>query len=178
MKKLTVILLVVAAALALVGCTQTVHGGGRVTLYVVDLPEGPGQLGEATIGLSFLCNDHKDAISGSLQWNDQANGVQFHARLPWTSVADLMAQFGYPEITTCEEAAAMADELGGSFGMALINAQGQPAGQAGFAVSYPGIEPDICGIASIVDVAADFDNDFAPDYTAFGCLDRGNLVFQ
>jgi hypothetical protein len=178
MKKLTVFLLMAAVALALAGCTQTVHGGGRVALSEVWLSDNEGQLGEATIGLSFLCNDHKDAISGTLEWNDQANGVQFHARLPWISVEEYLAALGVPDITTCEEAAAAAMEIQGSFGLAVINEQGQPAGQVAFAVSYPGIEPDVCGTASVVEVVVDYGNDFEPEYDAHGCLDRGNLVFQ
>lgn len=154
---------------ALSGCFQTIHGGGSVTLYDVQ----NGQPGTANVGVSFICNDKSNKISGTLAWNDQTNGVQFTARLPWTPIAEVSDD----SFNTCAEAEAASNSLGVSFNLALINTQGQQSGIAGIAVGYPGVDPTNCGDLSPIGVVAGTD-DQNVNYTALGCLDRGNIVFQ
>jgi hypothetical protein len=158
------------AVFVLSGCTKDIHGGGVVTLFNVL----GGQPGDAAIGLTFLCNDHKDMISGTLHWTDNTNGVSFTARLPWTPVSDI---FG--GVTTCEEAAAIADTEGASVNLALINTQGQQTGAAAVGVVEPGLAEQCGPSVSLVVVEADFDGTGDTlDYAAAGCLDRGKIVFQ
>jgi hypothetical protein len=154
-------------AIVLGGCTKDVHGGGVVTLYsVID-----GEPGEATINLSFKCQDKKNTISGTLTWHDRTNGVKFKARLPETPVTVIASE--YPEISTCKDAAAFADSLGASTNVAIINPKGQEIGQAVLVVDEPGATA-ACGFASEVSITAS-----GPfQYVAFGCLDRGKIVFK
>ncbi len=156
------------AVLALSGCTQNIHGGGVVTLSQTEVNGVPGQLGTATMAISFTCNDAKNKLSGVLVWNDQTNNVKFTARLPQTPVA---AVFG---VATCAEAAAIAQDAGISLNLALINTQGQMSGQAFVAVGEPGSALS-CGSASGVIVVT---ANALPAYIAGGCLDRGNIVFN
>jgi hypothetical protein len=180
MKKLTVILLIAATALALAGCDMTAHGGGRVDLLIANgVYYEPGTV-NATFALTTMCNDHKDAFMSHVVWNDPTNGVQFTARTPWTSITEMTdGQF-----TTCDDLAAWLGTeypVEGSMGGGVINAQGQEVGGAQIGVLKPGeIFPpfgvDVCGgTASTVAVEA---GGASWGYEAVGCLDRGNIVFQ
>lgn len=174
MKKIGLILMAVVMALSLVGCggIADIHGGGVVTVYSF----GWGELEEpfeAHVALNFMCNDNKNSVRGNVVWNDPVTPVQFTARMPWTPV-DV---FTSGTFTTCAEAAAAALEAGMSTGAALINAQGQETGLVYFVVSQPNTESP-CGDASIVGIMADFEGDYETDYSALGCLDKGNIVFQ
>jgi hypothetical protein len=190
MKKLALVLLVATLAMALTGCNQAVHGGGQLTLMErYDDPGGGAgwwaPVGTAQFAITATCNDKKDALMSNVEWNDQTNGVQFHARLPWTSVST--ASQGVYE--SCEEVAAGNQALDGSFAGGYINEQGQQVGQVLITLIKAGqFPPNIYGdpcqdswgaTAPSVQVLAS--GGTAPDnwtYEAVGCLDRGNIVWQ
>lgn len=163
----TIVAVALLAALLLSSCAT--HGGGVVSLYEVN---GQPAQGSASLGLSYQCNDHKDAVSGTLAWNDQSTGVQFTARLPWTPVANITPA------ATCDELAAIGSTVPASAGIGIINAQGQQVGMAFVEVARPGVDTNCAPTVSGVFVQADFDNTGGVDYTAIGCLDRGKIVFQ
>jgi prepilin-type processing-associated H-X9-DG protein len=182
MKRLALFLLITTLALVLAGCNPTVHGGGNVNLLYVDGGPGTYQLGgTATFAISATCNDHKDAMMSTIEWNDQANGVQFHARLPWISISELTDG----AFSTCDGLAA---DFEGQYGVfdgsattAIINAQGQEVGVALILVGKPGqVSPDIgidpCGGTAPWLYVTASGTDWS--YQAIGCLDRGNIVFQ
>jgi hypothetical protein len=157
----TIVSVALLAAFLLSSCAT--HGGGVVTLYEVN---GQPVQGSASIGISYQCNDRKDAVMGTFAWNDQATGVQFTARLPWTPVADIAPA------ATCNDLAAIGDSEAVRVGGGVINAQGQQVGTAIVVVAKSGEVTDCAPTVSGVFVQTDF------GYTAFGCLDRGNIVFQ
>lgn len=182
MKRLGLILLAVVLALSLAGCNQTAHGGGQVNLLMVNYQYyEPGTV-NATFAMNTMCNDGKDAIMSHITWNDQTNGVQFTARLPWMSIAD----FTQGNATTCDEMAALIESqtgfFDGSMAAATINEKGQEVGGVEVVVAKPGvilppIGVDVCGgTASTVYVMAN--SDTIDSYIAVGCLDKGNIVFQ
>src|SRR5512137_114841 len=131
MKKLTLISLIAVAALVLAGCgvgTQDIHGGGRVAMQTVEVGSGPGQPGEATVAANFFCNDHKNAVHGILNWNDQVNGVQFNAKLPWMPVGF------YGDFATCEQLSAGAPYINSTLnGGEILDSAGNVIGIAGIA---------------------------------------------
>lgn len=177
MKKLTLISLIAAAALVLAGCgvgTQDIHGGGRVALLEVQVGSGEGQPGEATVAANFFCNDRKSAVHGVLNWNDQVNGVQFQAKLPWTPVEN------YGEFATCEELTAGAPEMNFTLnGGEILDSAGNVIGIAGILVmGMPDDPENVCAPTGIaVEVAAETSLPWGY-YVAYGCLDRGGLHFQ
>jgi hypothetical protein len=71
----------------------------------------------ATLALTSMCNDHKDAFMSHIVWTDRTNGIQFTARSPWTSITEMTGG----EATTRDELAALYEEefpsgAEGSFG--------------------------------------------------------------
>ena len=181
MKKLGLILMTVVIALSLVGCTLNAHGGGQVDLLMVNNEYyEPGTV-SANFSLTTMCNNGKDALMTHVTWNDQTNGVQFTARSPWTSIAEMTD--GY--ITTCDEFAALAEEVygyvDGTFGGGVINEKGQEVGSVNIVVIkpgeiFPGAGEDVCGgTAPTVAIQA---GGTGWGYIAVGCLNKGNIVFQ
>jgi hypothetical protein len=165
MPRKTIVSMLLFAVFLLSSCAT--QGGGVVSLYEVN---GQPAQGSASIGLSYLCNDHKDAISGTMAWNDQATGVQFTARLPWTPVAAITP------FSTCDELAAFGSTAPISAGVGVINAQGQQVGTAMVEVAKPGVDSNCAPTVSGVFMQANFDT--MPQYTAIGCLDRGTINFR
>jgi hypothetical protein len=175
-KQVVVWVVAVLALVVLAGCVSNIHGGGVIGLFEVGTGNGPGLPGDASVGLTMNCNDGRNMFSSVIHWTDNTNGVNFTARLPWTPVEDL---FG-GDITTCEQAAAIVDELGASFGGGILNSQGQESGQVVVGVSVPGFRPDVCGDLQLVVIEAIGTADVLPggSYFAAGCLDHGKIVFQ
>jgi hypothetical protein len=182
MKKLGLILMAVAIALSLGGCNTTAHGGGQVDLLMVNNEYyEPGTV-TATFAFNTMCNDGRDSVMSTIVWNDQTNGVQFTARLPWMSIAE----FTGGSATTCDEMVADLESGFGSFdgtaAGAAINEKGQEVGVVDMAVAKPGqifppLGVDVCGgTASTVVVQAAYTDESI--YSAVGCLDKGNIVFQ
>ncbi|MBI5034624.1 MAG: hypothetical protein HZB51_29230 [Chloroflexi bacterium] len=181
MKKLGLFLLIAIAALALVGCDPTVHGGGQLALLDGNVGGGTFQTGTATFAINATCNDHKDALMSTIVWNDQTNGVQFTARQPWLSITEMTQG----QWTTCEQLMTAAEgQLGffdGTATGAYINAKGETVGQVTIVVGKPGqiFAPygmDPCGGTAPWVAVQLYSNTFS--YEAMGCLDKGNLNFQ
>lgn len=188
MKKLCLVLLIAAVALPLVGCSTTVHGGGRVHLLegmqiitvgesweMVDLEPGI-----VNFAITAMCSDRKDAMMSNIEWNDPTNGIRFHARLPWTSVSAVTNG----QYSTCEELAAATSPdyppVDGAVTVGYMNEQGQEIGDVSFFVgkANQGLPDDPCAGAPLIYVMGP-DSEFgAPFFMAFGCLERGSLVFQ
>lgn len=181
MKKIGLILLTAVVALSVVGCTLNAHGGGRVNLLMVNNEFiEPGAV-SANFAMTTMCNNGKDALMTHLTWNDQTNGVQFTARMPWTSISEMTAGI----VTTCDELVALGEEMygnfDGTFGGGVINEKGEEVGSVQVGVLKPGeifppLEVDMCGgTAPTVFIQAG-GADFS--YIALGCLDKGTIVFQ
>ena len=162
------------AVFVLSACTKDLHGGGVVTLFSVETPGGPGQLGTANMAISFTCNDAKNKIGGILHWTDNANGVNFTARLPQTPVSMVFGS----GVDTCEQASAAAQTAGISANMAQLNTHGQMSGLAIVAVGEPNSELLSCGAGVSGVIVATTDVNDTTTYIAFGCLNRGNIIFQ
>jgi len=183
MKKLVLIAVVTVVALALTGFCgmQDMHGGGRVGLLTVwlgdpdDTSSKLGELGYASIGLNFNCNDNTNEVHGTLTWNDRANGVQFTARVPWTAVEDF---FPDDSATTCAELAEEAAKDKVSTGYAMIDAQGQEIGTARVDVVQPLEGHIVCSSLPTVWVWRYPSTSTVPDYAAVGCLLDGNITVQ
>jgi len=163
------------AALAAIGCIGTIHGGGVVSVYDVETGLGPGVLTDANVAVSVICNDRKDAVLSTIHWTDNANGANFTAHLPWTPLSEI-PELGV--VDTCEEAAEIVSEVGGSASLGLINSQGQASGAAFVVVSAPGSAPAECGDLQLVHVQAEGTGLPGGSYLATGCLDRGKITFQ
>lgn len=174
-RKLIVPVLLIAV-LMLSGCVGTIHGGGTVSFFEVETGNGPGQPTEASVAVTVNCNDARDMVSSVVHVTDNTNGANFTARLPWTPISAL---FG-GDITTCEEAQAIVDDLGFSLAGGVINSKGQQSGQVVMVVSVSGAAPDECGDLQGVGLQAYGTADVLPGgyYQAAGCLDHGKIVFQ
>ena len=162
------------AALSAIGCIGTIHGGGVVSLYDVETGSGPGVLTDANVAVSVICNDRKDAVLSTIHWTDNANGANFTAHLPWTPLSEIPE---LAQVETCEEAAEIVSEIGGSFALGLMNSQGQESGVAVIGVTAPGATTE-CGALQAVAIEAEGTGLPGGSYLATGCLDRGKITFQ
>lgn len=173
--KLSIVAGLFIVLVVLSGCTGTIHGGGVVAMFEVETGDGPGVPSEVNVAVSATCSDNKEEFRATIHVTDKANGANFTARLPWTSIEDI---FG-PGVT-CEEAADFVDEEGVSVAGGIINAQGQESGQAIMAVTKPGVAIEECGDLQGVLIQAEGSADVLPGgfYAAVGCLDHGKINFQ
>jgi hypothetical protein len=164
----------VIAALALVGCIGTIHGGGVVALFDVNTGLGDGVPTDANVAVSVTCNDNTNEVRSIIHWTDTTNGANFTARLPSTPISE----FGFG-LVTCEQAAEIVSEEGASFSAGIINSRGQESGQVEIGVTVPGFSTVDCGDLQGVIIQATGSEDVLPggSYFAVGCLDRGKISF-
>jgi hypothetical protein len=163
------------AALAVVGCIGTIHGGGVVALFNVDTGLGDGVPTDAHVAVSVTCNDNTNEVRSIFHWTDTTNGANFTARLPWTPISEVLGS----GIETCEEAAEIVNDAGASLSYGLINSRGQESGEAVIGVSVPGFDSGNCGDLQVVGIEAVGTDDVLPggSYNATGCLDHGKISF-